>query len=102
MPMLLLGPFGIFPSEWQTTLNCPSNHLQSSDEVNFPPGPIGPGLISPSAVHFPTKYASRSCSGPGFAAWGDWAVAESAPATETTTQVDSTLNSLLMGPPAVM
>src|SRR5262249_38109240 len=58
---------GEVPSLRQITLNFPSNHWQSSVLEILPPGPIGPGLTSPSAFHLPTKYASRACSGPGLA-----------------------------------
>ena len=70
IPRLLLGPIGVFPSDRQMTAYFPSNHVQLSDEVILPPGPIGPGFISPSTVHLPTKYPSRACSGPGFDACG--------------------------------
>ena len=68
--MLLLAPVGILDSEWQTTLKCPSNHVQSSEDVSFPPGPMGPGLISPSPV-FPDKISEPLVhSGPGLACDG--------------------------------
>src|SRR5688572_10172928 len=98
MPMLLLGPVGIFPSDRQITLKRPSNHSQVSVAVNFPPGPIGPGFNSPSAFHLPTKYPSRACSGPGLCAWDAWAAADCKPVNDTNTHAASTLNSLFMRP----
>ena len=59
MPILLLAPIGVFPTEWQTTANRPSNQSHVSVDVILPPGPMGLGFISPATVHFPTKYASR-------------------------------------------
>src|SRR4029453_3438847 len=86
IPRLLLGPNGVLPSLWHTTANPPSNHWQSSVEEIFPPGPIGLGFISPSVVHFPTKYPRRLCSGPGDCGPGGcWAATTENP-TDTTTQ----------------
>src|SRR2546425_4030047 len=66
MPSDFVGPIGPFPSERQTTAKPPSNHSQMSRLVIFPPGMKGPGFISASAFHLPTKYPSFLCSGPGF------------------------------------
>ncbi len=52
----------------------------------FPPGPIGLGFISPSVVHFPTKYPRRLCSGPGDWGPGGCAAATTENPTDTTTQ----------------
>ena len=37
MPMLLLGPIGVCPSEWQTTENRPSTQSHVSGMVTLPP-----------------------------------------------------------------
>src|SRR5262245_10523448 len=67
------------------TANFPSNHSQRSLPVILPPGPNGPGFMSPSLVHLPTQAPSFSCSGPGFgAAGGAWASA-----TPATTRLDT-------------
>src|SRR5919204_5756216 len=84
--MLLLGPIGVLPSEWQTTAKPPSNHAQSSVEEIFPPAPMGLGFISPSVVHLPTKYPRRLCSGPGVCGGGVWAAATIPSPTETRAQ----------------
>lgn len=46
--MLLFGPDGKFPSARQTIEKPPSNRSQISVAVMGPPGPIGPGLNSPT------------------------------------------------------
>src|SRR5262245_60302969 len=70
--MFFIAPIGPFPSERQITENLPSNHSQVSFPVILPPGPKGPGFISPSLVQLPTKNASFCASGPGFGAGGAW------------------------------
>ena len=50
--------------------NRPSNHSQVSVAVILPPGPIGPGLNSPSVCQVPTKYPRRACPGTGRGAAG--------------------------------
>src|SRR6476661_8227597 len=82
------------------TLKCPSNHSQTSVVVILPPGPIGPGFISPVPVHLPTKKPSRSFSGPGLGAGGACAAANWA-LTDTAIQAMSMLDDRLMvGPPS--
>src|SRR5688500_10364162 len=98
MPIFLVGPIGVVPSERQITLNRPSNHSQVSEDLIFPPGPIGPGFISPSEVHLPTKYPSRPCSGPGL---GACAAANCRPAADTTVNATSSLNGLFMVSPSL-
>src|SRR5688572_12637769 len=51
--------------------------------VIFPPGPIGPGFISPSKVQLPTNAPSFWCSGPGLGISGFWA-------TRTPVEIETT------------
>src|SRR6266849_6385794 len=62
----LLSPIGPFESLWQTTLNPPANHSHVSVQVVLPPGPHGPGFISPEPFHLPINTPRRFCSAPGF------------------------------------
>src|SRR3954462_13377921 len=87
----LLGPAGDLPAERQITANPPEYHSHVSLDVMAPPGPIGPGFISPSTVHFPTKYPRRFCSGPGFAA-APGACAAARPCHPATTMTPSAIS----------
>src|SRR3972149_4523118 len=63
----------------------PANHSHVSVQVIFPPGPIGPGFISPEPFHLPTNNPSRLCSGPGLGGPAGACAIASAPPSNTTT-----------------
>src|SRR6266436_6523899 len=55
----------LLKSTWHTKKYPPSIHSHFWLSVIFPPGPIGPGLTSPSSVHAPASTSSFLTSGPG-------------------------------------
>src|SRR5579863_1048950 len=55
----------LLKSAWQIRKNAPSIHSHFWISVIFPPGPMGPGFISPSRVQEPARTSSFFSSGPG-------------------------------------
>src|SRR4029077_17622063 len=69
-----MGPLN---SEWPCRKYPPSIQSLCSVPVHLPPGPIGPGFMSPSMVQVPANASSFFNSGAGFGI-SIWACAENA------------------------
>src|SRR5438270_8594922 len=65
----------MFPRACNSMKNPPDINSLRDAPVNFPPGPMGPGFISPSSFQLPRKYLSLSTSGPGLGMGGFCAAA---------------------------
>src|SRR5579863_5885054 len=63
--MPLPSPMELLKSAWHTRKKAPSIHSHFWFSVIFPPGPMGPGFISPSKVQEPARTSSFFSSGPG-------------------------------------
>src|SRR4026208_1888798 len=63
--MACMSPVGPRPWGRHTRWKPPANHSQVDDPDTLPPGPIGPGFISPSLRQRPAKKLRFCCSGPG-------------------------------------
>src|SRR5262245_50685428 len=96
-PCPFIEPIAPLPEELQTSCQPPSNHVQSSVLVIFPPGPQGPAFISPSPCHLPANASSFFVSAPGLGgACGCCAIATAVPSPRESATIRSRV---LMKPP---